>query len=979
MATAAFELVEYSTRSEIPFETGDDRGNGASATVYEAKRRKASEYIFAAKVFYLPPNRIHRELQKTKIQHEANLILKARHKHTISLVTTYIFNNKVYIIMEPLADQNLENYLYNTIAQEPVRRQRQQNQILSWFGCLISGLAYLHELLIRHRDIKPQNILIHGDRILLADFGIATDNQTMTISGSTTAGGTDLYRPPEWKQIRPGVWTRPGRSGDVFSLGAVFLDMLLVYSGQTLSAVCDADGRHLVYRDHADRWIAELNESPMPDVEWYSTLLLVCESMLKKNPEARQHVEDLRPCWSYQPFRVVPPSHCGCHANTELEAEDAREVLMSACSRGWFYVVWIMFHRGFSVNLKDAITGETLLSRAAGSGNENVVKLLMKMGADLEETDSNGRAALSYAARNGRLLAARLILENGAQLQAKDVNGRTALLWAAEYGHETVVELLLEKDANIHDKDEYGYTAVILAAGNGHGAAVKILLEKGAKAMDMDESGRTALSYAAEGGYQDVIDLLLGNGAKAQGTDRAGRTALSWAAQSGHRAVVELLLQKGAKIEETDEDERTALSWAAEYGHRAVVELLLEKGANIQTMDDSGCTALSWASKSGHQEVVELLLEHGANDIPADAFTEISAVPASGNSFERALSMLKIQESDGKKHGSKNDASLSSRGSNAARADQQTRSGTRFNIELKHIQYMVTRRVVITYDEIDALCRAISGGDKEIANGILRDDPNIREENTVGQTPLCWAAETGSNIMIKFLLDRGMEIESPSYDGQTPLSNNGKSPLLWALEKGQEATADLLLQKGATIEDPSIYGWASLFRALESGQIEAFQFLLDGNASTNERNTLGQTPLAWAAEQGKSFIMKMLLDKAPDLEAKSNNGQTALSWAAAYGQVSAVRLLLDHGANIETQSSSGQTPLAWAAMYGRVATAMVLLEADANIETESRDGKTPLLWALAKGQDATVDLLLLSGASRKFKTRPGRKVGYEHV
>ncbi|GAM40220.1 Pfs, NACHT and Ankyrin domain protein [Talaromyces pinophilus] len=975
MATAAFELVEYSTRSEIPFETGDDRGNGASATVYEAKRRKASEYIFAAKVFYLPPNRIHRELQKTKIQHEANLILKARHKHTISLVTTYIFNNKVYIIMEPLADQNLENYLYNTIAQEPVRRQRQQNQILSWFGCLISGLAYLHELLIRHRDIKPQNILIHGDRILLADFGIATDNQTMTISGSTTAGGTDLYRPPEWKQIRPGVWTRPGRSGDVFSLGAVFLDMLLVYSGQTLSAVCDADGRHLVYRDHADRWIAELNESPMPDVEWYSTLLLVCESMLKKNPKARQHVEDLRPCWSYQPFRVVPPSHCGCHANTEQEAEDAREVLMSACSRGWFYVVWIMFHRGFSVNLKDAITGETLLSRAAGSGNENVVKLLMKMGADLEETDSNGRAALSYAARNGRLLAARLILENGAQLQAKDVNGRTALLWAAEYGHETVVELLLEKDANIHDKDEYGYTAVILAAGNGHGAAVKILLEKGAKAMDMDESGRTALSYAAEGGYQDVIDLLLGNGAKAQGTDRAGH-----------------------------------------------------------------------------------------------AFTEISAVPASGNSFERALSMLKIQESDGKKHGSKNDASLSSRGSNAARADQQTRSGTRFNIELKHIQYMVTRRVVITYDEIDALCRAISGGDKEIANGILRDDPNIREENTVGQTPLCWAAETGSNTMIKFLLDRGMEIESPSYDGQTPLSwaagngwdstvilllargayiesrsnngqtplswaatcgqvstvellleigadietrsisgqtplswaamygqkyevellikkganintrsNNGKSPLLWALEKGQEATADLLLQKGATIEDPSIYGWASLFRALESGQIEAFQFLLDGNASTNERNTLGQTPLAWAAEQGKSFIMKMLLDKAPDLEAKSNNGQTALSWAAAYGQVSPVRLLLDHGANIETQSSSGQTPLAWAAMYGRVATAMVLLEADANIETESRDGKTPLLWALAKGQDATVDLLLLSGASRKFKTRPGRKVGYEHV
>jgi hypothetical protein len=35
----------------------------------------------------------------------------------VPLIATYIFNNKIYIIMGPLADQNLEKYLYGTIGE----------------------------------------------------------------------------------------------------------------------------------------------------------------------------------------------------------------------------------------------------------------------------------------------------------------------------------------------------------------------------------------------------------------------------------------------------------------------------------------------------------------------------------------------------------------------------------------------------------------------------------------------------------------------------------------------------------------------------------------------------------------------------------------------------------------------------------------------------------------------------------------------
>lgn len=32
-------------------------------------------------------------------------------------------------------------------------------------------------------------------------------------------------------------------------------------------------------------------------------------------------MEDLRACWTHQPFRAVPAAHCGCHENIELTAQ----------------------------------------------------------------------------------------------------------------------------------------------------------------------------------------------------------------------------------------------------------------------------------------------------------------------------------------------------------------------------------------------------------------------------------------------------------------------------------------------------------------------------------------------------------------------------------------------------------------------------------------------------------------------------------
>lgn len=91
---------------------------------------------------------------------------------------------------------------------------------------------------------------------------------------------------------------------------------------------------------------------------------------------------------------------------------------------------------------------------AAGSGNFEVVQLLLEAGADKNATKPNGETALHAAAEKGHHEVARVLLEAGANKDAADMRtASTALHLAARYGHYQVVQRLLEAQANTDAAD----------------------------------------------------------------------------------------------------------------------------------------------------------------------------------------------------------------------------------------------------------------------------------------------------------------------------------------------------------------------------------------------------------------------------------------------------------------------------------------------------------------------------------------------
>lgn len=127
--------------------------------------------------------------------------------------------------MQPVADGGtLENFL-EICRSRPTKVTKQHRQVLlKAFGCLASALGFLHQHMMRHKDVKSSNVLLHEGRVLLADFGSSwdgTDNQSLVTTSDNPKGHTPRYAAPEVNSRDP----RNAKS-DIFSLGGVFYEIL---------------------------------------------------------------------------------------------------------------------------------------------------------------------------------------------------------------------------------------------------------------------------------------------------------------------------------------------------------------------------------------------------------------------------------------------------------------------------------------------------------------------------------------------------------------------------------------------------------------------------------------------------------------------------------------------------------------------------------------------------------------------------------
>ena len=777
-----FKLQEYTESEQIPFRQVEIIGSGGVGIVEEV-RGSLAPFLgqqFARKTITLHQNPQDREAQLRELNNEVAILKKLHHEHIVRLVMPYLFRNNYAIVMDPRADQDLERHLQTANSPLGNAADNARDQISKWFKCLISGLAHIHEQGIRHRDIKPSNILLRGDNILLADFGISMMGLGTTVptTAPTTNSRMPRGRTPEYCAPEVELGHTRGRSADIFSLGAVLLEMLTVHSNpgrleefRNRLQVGDGDVRRSYAKNIGGvlQWIQFL-EGVQNQPPWHLNILFLCRKSLQESRYQRPKAGDLLLWWSSQPPPVMPPVICKCSPLSEHIPTTINEELRNYYKAGYRLMIELQSKRGATISDSDALIA------ASEGGLQDIVQILLDRGTNCEVTDNTRRTPLSWAAEKGREATVKLLLNRGAIVDAEDSSGRTPLSWAVEKGQEATVILLLEK-ANIESKDSSERTALSWAAGKGQEATALLLLNKKADIETKDRFGLAPLSWAAGQGQESIARLLLEKRANIETQDTFGRTPLSWAAEKGQEAVVRLLLEKKAKIEAKDHAMRTPLSWAAEGGQDATVILLLEKKANIESKDSSERTPVSWAAGRGREATVKLLLDKNAD---AEAKDSSGWTPLSWAAEEGYLPTAKLLL-------------------NKEKIEAKDDSG----------------RTLLSW--------AAEKGLEATVKLLLEKKADIDAKDNSGRTPLSWTAEKGPAAMVKLLLQRKAKIDSKDRSRRTPLS--------WAAEGGREATVKLLLDKGAKIEPRDKHGWTPLTRATEKGHEGMVTLLLDEGAN----------------------------------------------------------------------------------------------------------------------------------------------------
>ena len=278
---------------------------------------------------------------------------------------------------------------------------------------------------------------------------------------------------------------------------------------------------------------------------------------------------------------------------------EGHTVLMKACKFGDLDLATKILEDGANINAKETRYGYSAIHYAIGSKNIELVKLLIRKGADLSSEDRHNRS-------NGfdKLLLHYLVIANSSNVKDEEKEEWFLLLnetlkaipesdknkilnslmsQACAFANKKVVEMLIAHGAELNPKEPHRTLPILTAISEGNIKFIEWLIGKGA-----------SLKFNRTKREDSPINLAI---------DKFGVKKEATCIQ-----LLELLVKNGENINEKAQENITPPIFnAIMTGNENIIKWFIEHGANLHVIEQEGYDALSFAKKYSSPAIVKII------------------------------------------------------------------------------------------------------------------------------------------------------------------------------------------------------------------------------------------------------------------------------------------------------------------------------------------------------------------------------------
>ncbi len=292
---------------------------------------------------------VHNTSHAERFEVEARLLSLLRHPRVVKVLDHFSDERGQYLVMELVAGTDL-----SAVLARDGNPGLDLDQALDYARQACEALDYVHEQQIVHRDVKPHNLILGEDGVVLVDFGIARLLADEEEEEGTVGVGTPKYMAPE---VFAGGAVSP--RSDVFSLAATLWTLIV--------------GRPPVYAspdklvDLAPRVPAEIAEAVQAGLEMIPERRVASIAAFARALGADRKATNRQ-------------ATVGGSLTLSVEGPAAHRVLIEGIVRT---AAGVFGASASSIALTDANTGELVYQSAWGAGAREIVGVRLPPGQGL--------------------------------------------------------------------------------------------------------------------------------------------------------------------------------------------------------------------------------------------------------------------------------------------------------------------------------------------------------------------------------------------------------------------------------------------------------------------------------------------------------------------------------------------------------------------------------------------------------------------